>query len=334
MQRAALEEALARVAHGPQGEAPAAIGRIPAEIERLVLGWSEPEELRAGEVAVAQTAALGPAYALKDAILAHPDAYPAVLCERLGMEAARAALKPGRSTLRKLAVFVPRTHLASVRDAIAAAGAGAIGEYRDCTFSSEGIGTFLPLEGAHPAIGAVGRRAEVEEARLESVFPAYRTTFVLQALLGSHPYEEPAYDVYDLRNPEPTYGAARLGTLQPRTTGQLAQEVRGATGAKNIRWIPGNRADVSRILVLGDPRLARHAREENVDAVVSPPLLAWDVASLQSSRCALIEVEDFLERALRHFADRLRAMTHLEVRFAPEGFTWRRLRSRDGTIPS
>jgi hypothetical protein len=102
MQRAALEEILARIAHGPHGETPRSVGRIPSEIERLVLGWVEPKSLGRGEVAIARTAALGPAYTLAEAILAHPEAYPAVLCERFGLADAHAALPIGRSTLRKL----------------------------------------------------------------------------------------------------------------------------------------------------------------------------------------------------------------------------------------
>ncbi|MDA8346271.1 MAG: hypothetical protein M0Z66_12420 [Thermaerobacter sp.] len=334
MDRATLEATLSTLAHGPFGEAPRAVGRIPDRVGRLAIGWVEPQDLLADEVALAPAAQLGPAYALGDALWAHPDAYPSALAQRLGLRGITAALAVGRSALRKIAVFVPLTHLGAVRDAVASAGAGFLGGYRDCTFAAEGTGTFLPLPGSDPFIGIVGTRAEVPEARLETVYPAYREDAVIKAVLSSHPYEQPAYDICDLRSPEPTYGSARLGTIDPTAPERFAQKVRAATDAKDLRWSAGTGQRVARVLVLGDPRSAALAVLETPDAIVSPPLLPWDAAALASAGCTLIEVDNFLPQALAHFADRLLAQVHLEVRFNPEGFNWRRLRSRDGTIPS
>ncbi len=73
MDRATLEKALFRVAYGPLGEPPVAIGRMPQDVARVTLGWTEPVELEVGEVALVPAPRLGPAYALGDALLAHPD---------------------------------------------------------------------------------------------------------------------------------------------------------------------------------------------------------------------------------------------------------------------
>ena len=95
-------------------------------------------------------------------------------------------------------VFVPREALDHVRDAVFAAGAGRIGAYERCSWYSEGTGTYLGGDGTSPAIGAAGREERVSELRLETVFPAERQGAVVAALRAAHPYEEPAFDVYEL----------------------------------------------------------------------------------------------------------------------------------------
>ena len=95
-------------------------------------------------------------------------------------------------------VFVPETALDQVRDALFAAGAGRIGEYERCSWFTEGTGTFLGKEGTAPTIGEAGREERVPELRLETVYPEHRHADVIAALRRAHPYEEPAFDVYQL----------------------------------------------------------------------------------------------------------------------------------------
>jgi hypothetical protein len=99
---------------------------------------------------------------------------------------------------RKLIVFVPREALDSVREALFAAGAGRIGNYEHCSWYTEGTGTFLGGKGSTPNVGRAGREERVNELRLETVFPADRQDEVLAALRRAHPYEEPAFDIYEL----------------------------------------------------------------------------------------------------------------------------------------
>ena len=98
---------------------------------------------------------------------------------------------------RKLIVFVPREALDAVRDALFAAGAGRIGDYQHCSWYTDGTGTFFGGEGTEPSVGQAGRDERVAELRLETVFPSERTDAVLAALREAHPYEEPAFDVYE-----------------------------------------------------------------------------------------------------------------------------------------
>jgi hypothetical protein len=99
---------------------------------------------------------------------------------------------------RKLVVFVPREALDRVRDALFLAGAGRIGDYERCSWYTEGTGTFRGGEGTSPSVGQAGREERVAELRLETIFPVERQDEVLAALRSAHPYEEPAFDIYEL----------------------------------------------------------------------------------------------------------------------------------------
>ena len=98
----------------------------------------------------------------------------------------------------KLVWFVPVEALDATRDAVFAAGGGRIGAYERCSWYAAGTGTFLGGTGTSPALGEAGREERVAELRVETIVPGERLDEVVEALLASHPYEEPAYDVYAL----------------------------------------------------------------------------------------------------------------------------------------
>ncbi|MEM1355345.1 MAG: Nif3-like dinuclear metal center hexameric protein [Planctomycetota bacterium] len=123
------------------------------------------------------------------------------LCEGLGKANVRGSIGPpkhGPSGHYKVVVYVPREAAAQVRSAMFRDGGGTIGEYFDCSFNLEGIGTFQGGEGTNPAIGKPGRAENVEELRIEMVCWPDRLGSVLKAARKAHPYEEPAIDVYQL----------------------------------------------------------------------------------------------------------------------------------------
>jgi hypothetical protein len=113
-----------------------------------------------------------------------------------------------------LVVYVPRTHVEEVRQAIFDAGAGAIGDYDQCSYNTAGYGTFRPLEGANPAIGTVGDQERVEETKIEVIFPAQSERKILVSMLSAHPYEEVAYQVVGLDNPFLYVGSGIIGNLE------------------------------------------------------------------------------------------------------------------------
>ena len=100
----------------------------------------------------------------------------------------------------KIIVFVPETHTDVVREAIGNAGAGKIGNYSHCTFSSKGVGRYRPEAGANPHIGEVGKFEEVIEERIETICPREKIQDVIKAIKEVHPYDEVALDVYALEN--------------------------------------------------------------------------------------------------------------------------------------
>lgn len=119
----------------------------------------------------------------------------------------------GKVSNYKVVVFVPQSHLEAVTSAMANAGAGVIGNYAHCSFHATGTGTFLPSTAAKPFLGQQGRLETVAEERLEMLVPDKNLSAVLNAIKQTHPYEEPACDVYLLHNGGEQYGAGRLGHL-------------------------------------------------------------------------------------------------------------------------
>jgi hypothetical protein len=98
----------------------------------------------------------------------------------------------------KIVVFVPVTHADAIREAIGRAGGGQMGRYSNCSFSVRGVGRFQPGDGAHPAIGQIGRLEEVDEERIEFMCDSRLVTQVIAAIVQAHPYEEPAIDLWPL----------------------------------------------------------------------------------------------------------------------------------------
>ncbi|MCC5924269.1 MAG: Nif3-like dinuclear metal center hexameric protein [Crocinitomicaceae bacterium] len=122
-------------------------------------------------------------------------------------------LAPSAGKLNKLVVFVPQSHLQLVSDAMFKAGAGHIGDYAECSFQQEGIGTFKPLEGSTPYSGNLGKRSENKEIKLETICTIHNTRQVIRAMKAAHPYEEVAYDCYALINENQYEGAGMIGEL-------------------------------------------------------------------------------------------------------------------------
>lgn len=123
-------------------------------------------------------------------------------------------LQPRNKMLRRLITFAPVDDAEKVRNAVFAAGAGHIGQYSECSFNSEGTGTFKAEKGADPYVGEVGKRHHEKETKIEIVYPFYLESQVVNALVTHHPYEEVAYDIFTMDNVHFGIGAGITGVLE------------------------------------------------------------------------------------------------------------------------
>ncbi len=146
--------------------------------------------------------------------------------QKLGLKDIR-ILQPKKDTLVKIVVYSPAKDAGMVREAIFAAGAGRIGNYSECSFSAGGQGSFLPGEGARPAVGEQGRREELEETKIEVLAPAHSSRGIVEAVKKVHPYEEMAYDILPLKNEGGETGSGVFGYLpEPLTTPDFLAKLR------------------------------------------------------------------------------------------------------------
>jgi len=154
--------------------------------------------------------------------------------------------------LIKLVTFVPVKQADSVRDALFAAGAGQIGDYDRCSYNTTGYGTFRAGEGCDPFCGKPGEDHQEEEVRIETIFPAYLQRKIIKALIDSHPYEEPAYDLYPLKNSWSKAGSGIIGELaQPTDELTFLKQIKSVFGVDCLKHSPlrGNR--IRRVALCG-----------------------------------------------------------------------------------
>ena len=173
------------------------------------------------------------------------------LAETLGV-ATEGFLRTPFMLQNKIVTYVPPSHADAVAAAMAAAGAGVIGEYESCSFRAEGNGTFRGRAGTHPALGRSERLEHVQEIRLEMIAPRRATKNVVRAMTKAHPYEEVAYDVYPLENAAGEYGMGAVGTLRRDVSLRVfLATVRRALDAPALRWSGDPRTPVHRVALCG-----------------------------------------------------------------------------------
>jgi len=134
------------------------------------------------------------------------------IAEKLGLTNLK-ILAPLSNKLCKLITYAPVANADVVRNALFEAGAGRIGNYDECSFNSEGTGTYRGNENSQPDIGEKGKCSSEPEVKIEVVFESYREAGILNALQKAHVYEEVAYDIYSLKNSYQHSGAGMIGDL-------------------------------------------------------------------------------------------------------------------------
>ena len=154
------------------------------------------------------------------------------LAELVGIAPGRPILPKSGGGVDKWGVHVPPADVDTVKKALFDAGAGEIGNYRDCAFDIEGTGQFTPVEGADPTDGEIGQTYRAAEVRVEFVAPARLRRPLIDALRAAHPYEEPAFDILEMADTTDTadaLGLGRIGELpEPMTLREFTQQVADA----------------------------------------------------------------------------------------------------------
>ncbi|MFC0715055.1 Nif3-like dinuclear metal center hexameric protein [Cellulomonas biazotea] len=219
--------------------------------------------------------------------------------------------------LDKHVVFVPADDAGTLVDALAAAGAGAVGRYARCAWSTTGEGTFTPLDGATPAVGTVGEASHVVEARVEMVAPRRLRAAVVAAMRTAHPYEEPAFDVLELASWPGATGIGRVGRLpEPTTLARFAAAVAAAVPAtaQGVRFAGDPDGHVERVAVVGGSgdSLFDAVRASGADAYVTADLRHHPASELRER--AQFEARDGRSRPflvdLAHFASEWPWLAH------------------------
>jgi dinuclear metal center YbgI/SA1388 family protein len=150
------------------------------------------------------------------------------LARALGLRDVRPVV-PSGPPLDKIVVFAPLGDAEAIRAALAAAGAGQVGDYDTVSYSVAGEGRFRPREGANPTVGTVGDLEVTDELRIEAILPRARRSEVVRAVLAAHSYEEVAFDVIELADPGTAdTGAGRIGDVAETTLGEYAATVAAA----------------------------------------------------------------------------------------------------------
>jgi dinuclear metal center YbgI/SA1388 family protein len=181
-------------------------------------------------------------------------------------------LAPKSGLLKKLVTFVPLTHHTIVLNALFAAGAGHIGNYDSCSFTSEGIGTFKGNDQSQPFIGKPNELSREPETRLETVFEVANELAILAALKVSHPYEEVAYDMYILANKHPQIGSGLIGELkEPMEQTEFLTHVKKTFQAQVLKYTHFSSKTIKKVAVCGGSGrfLLKSAIQSGADAYIT-----------------------------------------------------------------
>lgn len=251
------------------------------------------------------------------------------LAEKIGLQNT-SILRSKSNTMRRLSVHVPHSHSEKVRAALFAAGAGNIGNYDQCSFNTEGYGTFRPLAGSNPSIGALMNQERVEETRLQFVYSLENERKILLAMFESHPYEEVAYDILALENNNRFVGSGVIGNLETATTGfEFLQLLKHNLSLKAIRHTAILDKPVQRIALCGGAGsfLLEDAIRSGADVFVSSDfkyheffdaegkLMIADIGHFESERFTQDLLIDLIRNKFANFAVQMTEIDTNPIRY-------------------
>jgi hypothetical protein len=179
----------------------------------------------------------------------------------------------------KIVTFVPLSHVDKLMFDMSAAGAGIIGNYTVCSFRMKGVGTFMPGNKANPFSGKKGKLAFEEEVRLEMECGLNKTEKVIDALIKSHPYEEPAYEIYEFKKRSGNPAAYSAETVKKYSVRDLLARMNKKV--EIFSGIPGTK--ISRFMFIFTEITESHletAKANKLEAIISIDKLKYKIKLL------------------------------------------------------
>ena len=174
-----------------------------------------------------------------------------IICDQLGLQNKK-ILIPQKETIKKITTYVPEKDAEKVRDALFSVGAGSLGNYDNCSFSSDGIGTYKGNENSNPKVGERGQLETQKEVGLQITFKKHLKSKVLNTLFNVHPYEEVAYELSALENTNQHIGMGMVGELEkPMDAIEFLEFVKKTMNASVIKHSAIHKNEVKKIAVLG-----------------------------------------------------------------------------------
>jgi dinuclear metal center YbgI/SA1388 family protein len=255
-------------------------------------------------------------YAVHTALDNHPEGVNKIFCNALGLINTK-ILVPKPNFIQKLITYTVPENAEKVRKALFETGAGQIGNYSECSFSSTGIGTYKGNENSNPVIGKKGELSQEHEIKIEVTFEKHLQSKILKALFANHVYEEVAYAIYELQNSHQNIGLGMIGELKtPMNEIDFLNFVKTKMQCGGIRHSQFLKKNISKVAVLGGSGsfAIKNAKQARADVFLTADLkyhdfyqsdnqmLIADIGHFESERYTKNYIVDFLRKKITNFA--------------------------------
>ena len=272
-------------------------------------------------------------YALHTALDNHSKGVSYALARALGLDDIQ-VLVPQKNTLKQLTTYVPKENSEALLDKLYQAGAGALGNYDECSFVTNGQGNFRGNENSEPYLGKQLIRERVEEAQINLIFEKHNEQNIVQTLLENHPYEEVAYEIYQLNNYNPEVGMGSVGALKNEMEEKDFLKLIGdKLEIKFLRHSSMQQRKIKKVAVLGGSGsfAISHAKKIKADAFVTADLkyhdyfqaenrlLLVDAGHYETERFTKKLIHDHLIEKLPNFAIALSKSVTNPVKYFSNG---------------
>lgn len=226
-------------------------------------------------------------------------------------------LSSKNNILKKLFTYAPLDFEEKIKNELFAVGAGHIGNYNECSFTTKGLGTFKANEGAKPFVGKRNERHKENEVKIEIIFPNWLQNQLINTLLKVHPYEEPAYDIVQLNNNSNLVGSGIIGELTKEINTQtFFKHISKIFDLQVIRHSKLMKKNIKRVAVCGGAGsfLIKNAISEKADIFITSDLkyheffdanneiILADIGHFESEQFTIDLLQTFLQENFPNFA--------------------------------